>query len=73
MTATAVHEPSRPNREASYRPLDSDADWDQQVELTMAGESIGYSLEFSAARANRIDAWWRKATASTGERSRTAG
>jgi ribosomal protein S18 acetylase RimI-like enzyme len=53
MTATAVHEPKRPNREASYRPLDSDDDWAQQVELTMAGESVGYSLEFSEGRARQ--------------------
>ena len=51
MTATSVHEPSRPNREATYRPLESDADWEQQVELTMAGESVGYDREFSEGRA----------------------
>lgn len=38
MTATAVHEPPRPNREATYRPLRSDEDWEQQVELGIAGE-----------------------------------
>jgi ribosomal protein S18 acetylase RimI-like enzyme len=38
MTATSVHEPPRPNRTASCRPLTSDADWAQQVELTLAGE-----------------------------------
>jgi ribosomal protein S18 acetylase RimI-like enzyme len=38
MTATAVHEPPRPNREATYRPLTSDDDWEQQVELWLAGE-----------------------------------
>ena len=53
MTATAVHEPARPNRDATYRPLESDTDWDQQVEITMAGESAGYSLEFSAGRARQ--------------------
>jgi ribosomal protein S18 acetylase RimI-like enzyme len=53
MTATAVHEPKRPNREATYRPLESDDDWEQQVDLTMAGESTGYSLEFSAGRARQ--------------------
>jgi predicted GNAT family acetyltransferase len=53
MTATSVHEPARPNREATYRPLESDADWEQQVELTMAGESAGYSLDFSAGRARQ--------------------
>jgi ribosomal protein S18 acetylase RimI-like enzyme len=53
MTATSVHEPRRPNREATYRPLESDADWAQQVELTMAGESAGYSPEFSEGRARQ--------------------
>ena len=53
MTATSVHEPARPNRDATYRPLESDEDWVQQVELTMAGESAGYSLEFSAGRARQ--------------------
>jgi ribosomal protein S18 acetylase RimI-like enzyme len=53
MTATSVHRPPRPNREATYRPLESDADWEQQVELTMAGETVGYDLEFSAGRANQ--------------------
>src|SRR4051794_13708837 len=40
MTATSVHAPPRPNDDATYRPLDSDADWEQQVRLTMAGEEI---------------------------------
>ncbi len=53
MTATSVHEPARPNKDATYRPLESDDDWDQQVELTMAGESTGYSLEFAAGRARQ--------------------
>ena len=51
MTATAVHEPPRPQRDAVYRPLDGDADWAQQVELSMVGDEIGYSLEFCTARA----------------------
>jgi predicted GNAT family acetyltransferase len=50
MTATSVLEPPRPNHEATYRPLESDADWTQQVELTMAGETVGYDLEFSERR-----------------------
>jgi predicted GNAT family acetyltransferase len=66
MTATSVHEPPRPNSGATYRPLESDADWDQQVELTMVGEEIGYDLEFSEGRARQfrrlVDAghgqWW---------------
>ena len=66
MTATSVHEPPRPNHEATYRPLESDADWTQQVELTMVGEEIGYDLEFSEGRTRQfrrlVDAghgqWW---------------
>jgi ribosomal protein S18 acetylase RimI-like enzyme len=40
MTATthSVREPPRPNRTATYRRLDTDADWQQQVELALAGE-----------------------------------
>jgi RimJ/RimL family protein N-acetyltransferase len=37
MTASQVHEPPRPNRSAEYRALDSDDDWTQLVELTVAG------------------------------------
>jgi ribosomal protein S18 acetylase RimI-like enzyme len=67
MTATAVHEPPRPNREAAYRTLDSDDDWAQQVALDLAGEDPGtHSLEFVTARAaaerRLVDAghgaWW---------------
>jgi ribosomal protein S18 acetylase RimI-like enzyme len=36
MTATTVHEPRRPNRDATYRQVESDADWAQSVELRMA-------------------------------------
>ena len=35
MTATAVHEPPRPNRTATYRRLTSEADWAQSVALRM--------------------------------------
>jgi ribosomal protein S18 acetylase RimI-like enzyme len=38
MTATAVHEPARPNREAVYRPLSGDADWAQQLDLWLSGD-----------------------------------
>jgi predicted GNAT family acetyltransferase len=51
MTATSVHEPPRPHRDATYRPLESDADWEQQVELTMVGEEVGYDRPFVEARA----------------------
>ena len=53
MTATSVHEPARPNHDATYRPLESDADWEQQVELTMVGEEIGYDREFCEGRARQ--------------------
>src|SRR3954452_23723173 len=66
MTATAVHEPPRPNRDATYRPLESDADWEQQVQLTMDGEKVGYDRGFveprTAALRRLVDAghgqWW---------------
>jgi ribosomal protein S18 acetylase RimI-like enzyme len=67
MTATAVHEPPRPNNHATYRPLQTDADWQQQVELDLAGEDPGtHSLAFVSARAEAerrlVDAgygaWW---------------
>lgn len=67
MTATRVHEPPRPNTTATYRPLQSDEDWAQQVELDLAGEDPGsHSLEFVTARAGAerrlVDAgygaWW---------------
>jgi ribosomal protein S18 acetylase RimI-like enzyme len=66
MTAQAVHEPPRPNTEATYRPLASDDDWAQQIEVARAGEEIGYDLPFVTAktRAERrlVDggygAWW---------------
>ena len=66
MTATAVHEPARPNSEAAYRPLRTDDDWQQQVDLSMVGEKHGSDLEFATARAEAdrrlVDqgrgAWW---------------
>ncbi len=36
MTATQVHEPPRPNAEATYRMLESDDDWAQRVEVSRA-------------------------------------
>jgi ribosomal protein S18 acetylase RimI-like enzyme len=47
MTASAIHEPPRPNREATYRQLSSDADWVQSVELNALcnheeEEEVGY-------------------------------
>lgn len=36
MTATSVHPPPRPNTEAAYRPLNSDDDWAQRVQMSVA-------------------------------------
>jgi hypothetical protein len=36
MTATSVHQPPRPNTEALYRRLESDEDWAQRVQLSVA-------------------------------------
>jgi ribosomal protein S18 acetylase RimI-like enzyme len=66
MTASTVHAPPRPNSEATYRTLVSDSDWQQQVELSMAGEDVGSDLEFCTARAlaqrglveRGYGAWW---------------
>jgi ribosomal protein S18 acetylase RimI-like enzyme len=45
MTATAVHEPPRPNRDADYRQLGSDGDWDQLVDLRMAAMDAAHDAE----------------------------
>lgn len=66
MTAHEVHEPPRPNTDATYRPLASDDDWEQQIEVARAGEETGYDLPFVTARARAdrrlVDggygAWW---------------
>ncbi len=42
MCAETVHLPPRPNREATYRALSSDADWAQSVELRVACDDRGY-------------------------------
>ena len=65
MTAQSVHEPPRPNRDATYRMLASDADWDQQLELWgLTGDSE--TPEFMAAKVaserqmtrTGAGAWW---------------
>jgi ribosomal protein S18 acetylase RimI-like enzyme len=66
MTAAEVHPPPRPNTEATIRPLTSDDDWAQQVEVSRAGEDVGDDLPFVTARARAerrlVDAgygaWW---------------
>ncbi len=45
MTATRVHEPPRPNREAAYRALVTDDDWDQLVDLRMASMDKAHEPE----------------------------
>jgi ribosomal protein S18 acetylase RimI-like enzyme len=66
MTAHEVHPPPRPNTEATLRRLVSDDDWAQQVEVSRAGEDLGYDLPFVTARARAerrlveagYGAWW---------------
>ena len=68
MTATAVHPPPRPHEDAAYRPLVSDQDWQQQADLSLAGEDdvVAHTLEFATARAaaerslteQGYGAWW---------------
>ena len=41
MTASAVDEPARPQRQARYRPLDGDGDWAQWVDLRVACRNEG--------------------------------
>lgn len=50
MTADAVHPPARPNTEAVIRPLGSDDDWAQQVELSLAGEDEHVTPDFVVPR-----------------------
>jgi ribosomal protein S18 acetylase RimI-like enzyme len=38
MTATSVHPPPRPNTQATYRPLTSDDDWAQRLEVSIAAD-----------------------------------
>ena len=50
MTSSSVHEPARPNAEATYRPLRTDDDWAQQLELSLAGEDEHHTREFATRR-----------------------
>lgn len=50
MTATVVHEPPRPNRDATYRRLVSDDDWAQQLELWASSEDDRVHREFVVAK-----------------------
>ena len=68
MTATAgsVHEPPRRHHEATYRPLVSDDDWQQQVVLGIAGEHedggedfvIGKTAAVRSLTGRGIGEWW---------------
>jgi ribosomal protein S18 acetylase RimI-like enzyme len=67
MTATSVHEPPHPDTRATYRRFESDQDWDQQIELTTAGEDPrwyddGFVTQQAAAQRRLCDAghgaWW---------------
>ena len=55
MTATSVHEPPRPNREATYRQLTSDEDWKASVQLRVdcndQDVDPGYFHRFAEAKA----------------------
>jgi ribosomal protein S18 acetylase RimI-like enzyme len=65
-TATSVRVPPRPNRAATYRRLATDADWDQQVELALAGEKHsseqGFVVAKAAAQRRTVESgagtWW---------------
>jgi ribosomal protein S18 acetylase RimI-like enzyme len=41
LQASSVHEPPRPNREATYRRLVSDEDWAQSIDLRVACRDVG--------------------------------
>ena len=51
MTAQSVHEPPHPHIEASVRPLATDDDWAQQVELALTDEELHGGREFATRRA----------------------
>jgi len=52
LTSTAPHEPPRANRDATFRPLESDSDWQQAAELraVMTAGSPGEDPEFLRAQ-----------------------
>ena len=67
MTATSVHAPDRPARDAEVRVLAGDADWEQQLDLMVAGEDDADVTRDFAARKVAADreltesgagAWW---------------
>jgi RimJ/RimL family protein N-acetyltransferase len=52
LTATALHAPRYPNKDAELRPLESDADWAARLELTTAVKDYGAEY-LSRENANR--------------------
>ena len=64
LTATAVHEPPRPNREATYRRLVSDDDWEQQMSLWKVDDEVTPEFVRGKVAAERrtsesgAGAWW---------------
>ena len=66
MTASSVHPPARPARDAEIRVLAGDADWEQQLDLMVEGEDEHVTRDFAARKvaANRelteagAGAWW---------------
>src|SRR5436305_5825965 len=56
MTATTVRPPPRPNRDATYRRLVSDDDWNQALELQMANNTEFEPVSHRAFSALRIAA-----------------
>ena len=67
MTTEHVRTPDRPSRQADVRVLAGDADWEQQVDLTMEGEEdVHFTRDFAARKfaTNRemveagTGAWW---------------
>lgn len=51
MTAQAVHEPAHPHTTATIRPLATEEDWAQQVELTLTDEDLRGGRVFATRRA----------------------
>ena len=50
MTASSVHPPARPARDAEIRVLAGDADWEQQLDLMVEGEDDAHITRDFAAR-----------------------
>lgn len=64
MTASAVREPPRPNREAVYRPLVSDADWAAAVDVAAANQESDDAKDYRRFETTRMRA--RRALAESG-------